>query len=253
MTTLAPRPVARSSRSTRASGRAGWITPLVTVIAVGSVSVVGSLVHSPLLAVTAPLVIVLAIVESRRRRRWRAELARADALPVVVDHLLQRLGAGSSLSSACRSLAAVGGAGAQVSDPLVVALGRGSTLVDASRAIGTHPDPSVRLLATTLRLLATNGGPAVPALRRLRHTLIGRAHRHRRAQAQAASATSSAGLLVLAPGAFAVVLAGTEPALARFYLNRPLGAACASASILLSALGWWWIQHLLARFRVAGR
>ncbi len=229
---------------------------LVGSLAAPMTVVAGVLVASPLVAFTVPIVVLLVVAEAGRRRRLRAEMARAEALPLFVDHLLQRLGAGASLSTACRSftgteLAADGGAA--ILDPLADALDRGSTVTEASRALGRQPDPSVRLLAATLRLLATNGGPAIPALRRLRHTLIGRAHRHRRAQAQAASALSSAGLLVLAPAAFAIVLAGTEPELARFYLRRPLGAVCATVSVLLSGLGWWWIQHLSARFRTADR
>lgn len=213
---------------------------------------------SPLLASTGPLVVVLVVVEARRRRRWRADLAWAEALPASVDHLIQRLRSGASLSQACRSLGRDGGGAERraVADlgplrHLTDAMERGATLVEASRSLGRQPDPSLRLLATTLQLLATNGGPAVPALRRLRHTLVGRAHRRRRSQAQAASALSSAGLLVLAPATFALILAGTEPELAHFYLHDGMGAACATASVVLSAIGWWWIHHLVARFRWA--
>jgi len=244
------------ARFGRPSVDVGLAARVVGLSAVPVIAVAGMLAASPLVACTAPIVVLLVLAEAGRRQRLGAEMARADALPLFVDHLLQRLGAGASLGSACRSFTGRGpGAdgGAEILGPLVDALARGATVVEASRALGRQPDPSVRLVATTLRLLATNGGPAVPALRRLRHTLIGRAHRHRRAQAQAASALSSAGLLVLAPAAFAVVLAGTEPELARFYLHHPLGATCATVSVLLSSLGWWWIQHLSARFRTADR
>ncbi len=252
MTTM----TSRTARPVSPPVAAGRMVRVAGALAVPILAVTGILIASPLVACTVPIVIGLVVVEAERRRRTRAEMARADALPLFVDHLLQRLGAGASLGSACRSFTGVGpGVDGRVAvlDPLLDGLARGSTVVEASRALGHQPDPSVRLLATTLRLLATNGGPAVPALRRLRHTLIGRAHRHRRAQAQAASALSSAGLLVLAPTGFALVLAGTEPALARFYLHRPLGAICATVSVLLSWLGWWWIQRLSDRFRTADR
>ncbi|MEL6983999.1 MAG: hypothetical protein AAFO29_16365 [Actinomycetota bacterium] len=227
---------------------------LVDVAGLGSlpiVAVVGVVIASPLVAVTGPVVVALALGEVRRRRRWRHEVAQADALPLVVDQLVQRLRAGSSLARACRSLDP--GPGGDVVAPLIEALGQGRTLRQASQALGVTTDPSVRLLSTTLGLLAANGGPAVPALRRLRHTLVGRSHRHRRASAQAASALSSAGLLVLAPTAFGLVLAGTEPDLARFYGHDPIGAACATGSVLLSALGWWWIHRLVGRFRSVDR
>lgn len=248
--------VSGRARAGAPSVDAGRAVRLIGLLAAPAIAVAGVLVSSPLVACTAPVIILLGVAEAGRRRRLRAELARADALPLFVDHVLQRLGAGASLSSACRSFTTsrlAAGGGAEVLDPLIDGLARGATVIEASRALGRQPDPSVRLLATTLRLLATSGGPAVPALRRLRHTLIGRAHRHRRAAAQAASALSSAGLLVLAPAAFAVVLAGTEPELAHFYLHRRLGAVCATGSALLSGLGWWWIQHLSTRFRTADR
>lgn len=236
-----PRVAGQAATSARSSA---WADAAV-VAAVPLLVVAGVVVGSPLIGVTAPLVAVLVVVERRRRRRWRADLARADALPAEIDHLIQRLRAGASLSMACRSLGRHLGPLQAIAD----GLRRGAGLVDATRSIGPDADPSLRLVATTLRLLATNGGPAVPALRRLRHTLIGRSHRRRRAQAQAASALSSAALLVLAPVLFALILAGTEPALARFYLYQPVGAACATASILLSAAGWWWIHRRVGRVR----
>jgi Flp pilus assembly protein TadB len=234
-----------------------------------AVALGGFLVGSPLVAVVGPIVVTLTLAERGRRRRWRADLARAESLPGAVDHLIQQLQAGSSLAQGCRSLGRDGpadlgrghhrpvghGAGgdgvaratAGPLAPLVEALGRGRPLSEAVDAIEGDDDPSVRLVAVTLSVLADNGGPAVPALRRLRHTLVGRAHRRRRARAQASSALASAGLLALAPGMFAAILAVVEPALAHFYLREPLGAACAAVSVLLSAGGWWWIQSTVAR------
>lgn len=251
MTALAPAGPVVGSRSDARLARLARVADLVGLSALPALAVAGVMVGSPLVAVTGPIVAALLLGEVRRRRRWRADLARADALPVAVDHLLQRLRAGSSLTRACQTLGP--GLAGDLLGPLTNSLTQGQTLGRASRALGVDADPSVRLLATTLRLLAANGGPAVPALRRLRHTLIGRSHRHRRAQAQAASALSSAGLLVLAPAAFALVLAGIEPDLARFYLRDPVGAGCATGSVLLSALGWWWMHRLVGRFRSVDR
>ncbi len=218
-------------------GRSVVVVPAVAVV-VG----LGLLARSPLVVVTGSLVVALGLAEWGRRRRWAVEAARADALPPAVDHLVQQLRSGASLVQACRGLEA------DRLRPLVEALDRGATLVDATRVLGAGAgDPSVRLVATTLEVLATNGGPAVPALVRLRHTLVGRAHRRHRAEAQAASAVASAGLLAAAPALFAVVLSGAEPELAGFYLWEPLGAACATGSVALSAVGWFWLQRAVGR------
>lgn len=226
---------------------------------------VGMVVGSPLLAVAAPLVVVLGLLEWSRRRRWRAAGARIDSLPSAIDHVIQQLNAGASLRQACRSLdrstgeaASLrgrwrsGSTGSEPLAPLVQALVAGRPLADAALVLAEDDDPSVRLVATTLGQLAADGGPAVPALRRLRHALVGRSHRRYRADAVAAGATSSAGMLALAPALFALVLAGAEPAVARFYTFEVVGAACAVTSVLLSAGGWWWIRAAVARSVGAG-
>lgn len=221
----------------------------------------GIAVASPLVAVAGPLLVVLLRAEHRRRRRRRVEAEQAETLPVVVDHLIQQLRSGASLGQACRSLdGRRGGAGPVPPGPtlppgleaLTEALDRGRTLADGAQALAGDGDGSVRLLGVTIGVLARNGGPAVPALQRLRHTLVGRVHRRRRAEAQAAQALASARLLVVAPAAFAALLAAVDPAMAGFYLREPLGAACATAALGLSAIGWWWIQRAVARVQGGG-
>jgi Flp pilus assembly protein TadB len=96
-------------------------------------------------------------------------------------------------------------------------------------------------------VLAANGGPAVPALRRLRLTLAGRLHRHRRSEAQAAQAMASAGLLASAPVLFATVGALIDPSLARLYGREVIGALCSAGALILSAGGWLWMHRLVNR------
>lgn len=223
-----------------------WVGVALSLVLIAA----GVLAASPLVAIVGPLLVIAGVAELTRRRERRADLDRVETLPVLVDRLVQELRSGASLGQACRQLGS--SPGALAVDPsalrlLVVELDRGSGLPDASRALATQAgDPAVRLIAVTLDVLASNGGPAVPALRRLRHTLIGRVHRRHRSEAQAASVLASAALLVVAPVLFAVLLAGAEPDLARFYGRELLGAACVAASVVLSALGWWWIQWLMA-------
>ncbi len=221
---------------------AGWLAWAGAPIAV----VVGLAVASPLIAVAGPIAIAGIVFEVRRRRRRQATLAEAEALTTAVDQMVQQLRSGASLYQACW-VASRGRSRPAGFGPLSASLRAGSTLLEAIGALRNSPDPSVRLTALTLTVLATNGGPAIPALQRLRHTLMGRLHRQRRAEAQAASALSSAGVLVLAPSLFSVVAAGVEPALTEFYLRRPLGAACVVCSLMLSASGWWWMQRTVRR------
>lgn len=236
---------ARRSAARRSMARPSMArrsTAMLALLATIPMLTTGVVVGSPVVAVTGSVLAVVGLVEWRRHRGRRVVAARAAALPLAVDHLLHQLRSGASLRQACR------GVEAELLQPLVIALERGATLVDAARVLGAGPvDPSVRLVATTLEVLAANGGPAVPALQRLRHTLVGRAHRRHRAEAQAASALASAALLALAPALFALVLSGVEPTLARFYLREPLGAVCATASVLLSLAGWLWIQRSIVR------
>lgn len=220
--------------------RGGWRS-LAQVSGLAGLVVAGVLVGSPLVAVTAPLAVGVVLCEWDRRRRWRVQAARAEALPGAVDHLIQQLTSGASLGQACRSL------GREPLRALGDASERRATLAEAVASLADDADPSVRLVATTLGMLDANGGPAVPALRRLRHTLVGRAHRRERAAAQAASALASARMLVLAPALFAALLAWAEPALASLYLREPIGAVCATASVMLSSFGWWWMQATVTR------
>ncbi|MEM9565168.1 MAG: hypothetical protein AAGA93_21270 [Actinomycetota bacterium] len=231
---------------------------LVSALVLAGPAVVGSRIESPLVTIVGPLLALIAIGEARRRRRRRRAIAEADALPVLVERLIQQLRSGASLLQACRqadepllmtgrsrSVTANGPGSAGPLGSLIDAIDGGETLAEASRHLGSTADPSLRLLAMTLEVLADNGGPAVPALQRLRHTLVGRAHRRHRAEAQAAGAVASAALLALAPALFALVLAGLEPDLANYYLHETGGLACAAVSIGLSSAGWWWMQRSL--------
>ena len=230
-------------------------TAIVAVVA----GACGLAVGSPLIAMAGPLVLLMVGAERRRRRLRRQEMERAEDLPAAIDRLIQQLRSGASLRQACASLGGPGLAGppSGVAGPTVApsppgplvalteTIASGGTLADGARALTADRDCSVRLVGVTLQVLAANGGPAVPALQRLRHTLMGRVHRRRRAEAQAAQALASAGLLVVAPALFAALLALAEPALAHFYLREPLGAVCGASALALSGAGWWWMQRIV--------
>ncbi|MGH1493490.1 MAG: type II secretion system F family protein [Acidimicrobiales bacterium] len=196
----------------------------------------------PTLIVVGPVLSVLTFSECRRRSQLAARRASAAAMPTIVDQLIHQLRAGHSLGRSCLQLEEPIG----LVRPLTESLGRRQTLSESAGALAFSDDRSVRLLAVTLGVLADNGGPAVPALQRLRHTLIGVINGQRRADAEASQALASAGLMVLAPSAFAILVALLDAEAARFYLREPIGAGCVLVSLLLSWMGWCWIQRQLA-------
>jgi Flp pilus assembly protein TadB len=221
-------------------------TALVPVLALTSLAILGLLMASPTIATSGPMIVLILAVEHRRwRARSRAEAAVGD-LATTVDRLIGQLRAGHSLTQACRTLDQPGpGRAGPALAPLVDSLADHRPLRHGAAALVDGPYRPVRLLGVTLLVLDDNGGPAVPALQRLRLLLVGSTHGRRRAAAAAAQARASAALLVAAPAVFAVVVGLADSSAARFYLYRPLGAACVGAAIALSGLGWWWIARLV--------
>ncbi len=228
----------------------------VTVVLALLVGAVGIGANSPMIASTGPLLVVAASIERRRRDAQERSRGLARLLPVVVDDVIQQLRSGRSLARSCGLLLAAGrpGAdgGASSSDqrrlaeafaPMAEVLRERRTLVEAADALLQRSDPSLRLFAVTVQVLALNGGPAVPALQRLRHTLIGIVHGSEQARAQSSQSLASAGLMAAAPAVVAFLVASVSEDAARFYLYDPYGAACVFVAVALSWLGWWWMQR----------
>lgn len=188
-----------------------------------------------------PLVCLATVLEVRRRRRQRVATRAARLLVAEVDGLLATLRAGRSLHDGCRALSAPG------ARAFASALDAGEPLAEAAAGLArSAPTVDVRLLAVTLQVVATHGGPAAPSLHRLRQTLSAGMHGRRRAQVEASQASASAGLLVAAPGLFAAVVAGLDPVAAHLYLFEPVGAACVTGAVVLSMVGWFWMGRLNA-------
>lgn len=220
---------------------------LCAVLAAGLISGAGLWIASPSLTVGGPLVAAMATAELRRHRERTVGREAAAVLPHVVDQLVQQLRSGRSLAQSCAGLdRLVPGQAADRLSPLPELLRSGRSLEESARALGASADHGVRLFAVTLEVLAVNGGPAIPALQRLRHTLMAVVHGRQRTEAESSQALASAGLLVLAPGVFAVLVAAVDPGAAELYLFEPLGAACIVSALVLSWAGWWWIHQILA-------
>lgn len=220
----------------------------VVLIATGLALIGGAATGSPTVAACGPVLVGIGFIEWRRRAALSAAGRAGDELVAAVDHLIQQLRSGLSLRRSCETLS---GAVSQTSAPDVVAVARGleagMTLADAAGGLRSHPDCSLRLFGVTVETLAGNGGPAVPALQRLRMTVVAAAQARAQAEVEAAQATASAALLALAPLVFAAVVASLDRSAARLYLEEPFGLVCLVASLMLSALGWWWIQSTVSR------
>ncbi|MEM9651876.1 MAG: hypothetical protein AAGA65_07250 [Actinomycetota bacterium] len=167
---------------------------------------------NPTLFTSGPLLVLLVRAEYRRRNRLRVEREQEEAVVHLVDRMIAGLRSGSSLAQVHRE-----------ADGL-----------------------SHQLLAVTVDQLLHKGGPAIPALQRLRHTLVGRVNGRRRARAESAQALVSAGLLLVAPVVFAVAVAAVDPAMARFYRSDPVGAVCVFVAVALAGVGWFWMWSVEA-------
>lgn len=225
-----------------------YLLPLALAVIVAA----GLLLESLTVMTAGPVVLGLSAVEGRRRRSEAAERRANVLLPGVVDQLIQDLRAGLSLRQGCERLGTPAPSSTSTRAPipplpglavLSAELQAGATLRDAAERLARSQDSSMQLVAVTLLVLTRSGGPAVPALQRLRHTLMGVVNVRQQAASEASQSLASASLLVAAPAIFACAVAALEPSAADLYLYEPIGAACVLAAVALSYLGWWWIQR----------
>lgn len=211
----------------------------------------GLVFRLPILASAGPVAIWFLAVELERRERGAGDRRRREGLPIAVDAMIQQLRAGSGLRVVCAAPVTVHPEVDEVLRPLVDLLGRQRPLREAVHQLqaeasrrGWH---DAQLLAATLAALVDRGGPAVPALQRLRLTLIGSVETRSRAAGQAGQARASAALLAGAPALFALVVALADADVGDFYLREPLGALCVTTALLLSQAGWHWMNREVDR------
>ncbi len=236
------------------AGGAMWQRPadamaVIPWLALPTCVVLGLLWSSPLAAVVGPLLAVIAVAEHRRRVGVDAARRLGRQYPVVVDRLVQRLRSGHSLHTVVAELDAGPDEISTLLAPAARSLRAGTTLEAAVNAPARSQgsDRRLELLAATLGTLARHGGPAVPALQRLRFTLIGFVQAEDEAAAHAGQALASAALLTLAPGLFSVMVAAVDADARHLYFREPVGAACVAAAVVLSYGGWRWMLRAVGQ------
>ena len=205
--------------------------------------VVGPVVVALVSAVGA--VVVVGVRHERRRSAQR----RADALiPGFLDELARRLRAGRSLRSAVEEAGAV--TAAPLGPGLVARLvGRPSASRSARASTRSPPprrSPSLRLVVAALDLATHTGASQVQAVEGVATTLRDRLALGAEVRALASQARASAAVLVVAPVAFAIVIALADPSTAHFLFATPIGLLCLAAGLGLDAVGAWWMRRLTA-------
>lgn len=180
------------------------------------------------------------------RRRGRRDAQLPDAL----DRLASSLRSGRSVGPALVELAG------DVAEPLgselrVMAdsLAHGAAVAVALARWAASPESSadVRLVAAALTLGADAGGEVARAVDRIAATLRERSELHAEVQSLATQARASAGVLALAPLAFAGLVATIEPKAVAFLVTTPIGWACLSAGLGLEAIGATWMARITGR------
>lgn len=205
------------------------------------------------LAAAAAVLLVLAPRERPHLRpvveRWRSrrEAASADRLlPDALETAARALRSGSALRGAiAEASASVPGMLGRELAAVVESATSGSRLVDAldawARARSSH---DVLLAASALALASETGGAAARTVDSVAATLRERRAVRADVRALTTQARVSAGVLAVAPAAFAVVAAGIDPRSAGFLIGTDAGRICLAVGIGLDAIGAAWMQQL---------
>lgn len=174
--------------------------------------------------------------------------ARRDAqLPDALDRLASCLRGGRAVGPAIVSVAD------QLADPLrselatvALAVTHGEPVSTALSTWAALPGSSrdVQLSAAALSLGADAGGEVARAVDRIAATLRERRELRGEVHALATQARASAGVLAVAPLAFAGLVAGIEPGAVAFLITTPVGLACLACGLLLEAIGAAWMARI---------
>lgn len=214
----------------------------------GSVAALGgvALVVDPVTAAVAGFVLVLAAVLAVVAIGDRATTLVDRELPDVLATVAAGVRSGASLTVALcegagRARGPVAEDLARVADEL--ATGRGLIEV-LERWVQARPTPGVRMTGAALTLAAETGGAGARTIDGVAATLRDRLAVDRELAALASQARASAVVIGLAPVAFVVLTALSDPEVWTFLLRTPAGLACLAAGCLLDAVGAGWMTTI---------
>lgn len=184
--------------------------------------------------------------------RWqeaRAERHAEAAVPVWLDGCVRAARSGATLRDALHdgTTAVTSPALRSRLAPLVALLDDGAGLADALATLESRP-PSLSTARDVLRLVASVGGPAAPALDAVATTVHERAALGRELRALSASARASAVVMAVAPLVFAVLASLIDPRVTSFFASAP-GVGCLGAGVALEGAGAWWMHRIVRSVR----
>lgn len=199
----------------------------------------------------------LFVPRGRRRRlplraAHRQQPPAAEAWAGLLDAIAAEVRSGASLAAACRRATdAAGLHGAVVhpgcSPPFIHADGRGSHPGRAQRRRrSAHVAADEAVVVQAVSAAYALGGQMAATLHAGAALLRERAAIRAEAQAHSAQARLSARVLTAVP----LVFAGWSIASSRSFRAAafsPPGMASATAGVLCSALGWWWMRRIVSR------
>jgi tight adherence protein B len=183
-----------------------------------------------------------------RWRERRAVARRDEQLPEALERIASALRAGRSIGTAvCDTAAAAEPPLGPELSHAAAALDAGAGLERAVQAWVTVAGPSrdVALAATAIGLGGRAGGEVARALDRVAATLRERRELRAEVRALATQARASAGVLTVAPLAFAAIVSTVEPGVVGFLVGSPIGWLCLAAGLGLDGLGALWMARIV--------
>jgi Flp pilus assembly protein TadB len=165
----------------------------------------------------------------------------------LLESIIRQLRSGTSLRAAVA--AASGDSADPIDRALASSLGDGVALTTAIDTWMSDGAASRVLVGTALRLAAESGGAVASVLDGVAESIRDRRHLDREVTALASQARASAMVLIVAPIAFAILMATVDPRVARLQFGSPLGWCCCIVGLLLDLAGGFWMSRMIGRVR----
>ena len=220
-----------------------WRASVVTAAgAVTGAAAVGGVGAAVLVVVIGGLVVLLVVAAVGDR----AAVLVDQALPGVLATIAAGVRSGASLTVAVAEGA--GRARGPVAEDLaavVDSLGAGASLVEAlDRWTRERPTPGVRMAGAALSLAAETGGAGARTIDGVAATLRDRLAVDRELAALSSQARASAVVIGVAPVAFVLLTATSDPGVWGFFLRTPAGLGCLALGGVLDAVGAGWMLRV---------